>query len=317
MGAVNECEPSTMNKPRTPIMKKLVVALLFFCAAVAQAQKLDGGDKEKEFQKEAAKGVDTTKVYGWNLGAGTGLNLSQVSYKDWSAGGQNSLAWGFWFKGSAEHRAENTRWLNGLKLAYGQTKNQGQEMRKTDDEIYFESMLIYLIGSTINPYASATFRTQFAPGYLYPDNLPRNQISAFFDPAYLTQSVGMAYTPSDMLTIRLGVGAREILTSSYNQFADDPATPEVEKTRVNGGLEGVVDFRWPFAENMVFLSRLESFANFNDFVRPYARWDNSIVMKVNTLIAVNFDVQLISDPFVSPKTQIKQALSVGISYTLL
>jgi hypothetical protein len=294
-------------------MNRLLVLLVLSGVSMGLAQRVD----DKKLVEEAAKGDDTTKAYGWNLASATGLNLSQVSYENWASGGQNSLAWGVWFNGGAVDRSEKTRWVNSLKLAYGQTKLQGQEMRKTDDEIYFESLLIYIIGTTINPYASATFRTQFAPGYTYPTELTRSQISAFFDPAYLTQSVGAAYAPSSLLTLRAGVGMREVITSRFNQYADDPNTPEIEKTRIQGGFEAIADFKWPFAENMAFLSRLETFFPFKELGRGYARWDNTIAMKVNKVVTVNFNVQLISDPQVQAKTQLKEALSVGLSYTLL
>jgi Protein of unknown function (DUF3078) len=294
-------------------MKQLFVVLMLSAVSLGFAQRID----DKKAQEEAAKGDDTTLAYGWNFASATGINLSQVAYENWASGGQNSLAWGFWFNGGAAQRAEKTRWTNFLKLAYGQTKQQGLGMRKTDDEIYFESLLIYIVGTTVNPYASATFRTQFAPGYNYPTEFTSTQISAFFDPAYLTQSVGVAYTPTSMLTVRAGVGMREVLTNQFNQYADDPNTPEIERSRIQGGMEGIADFKWPFAENMVFLSRLETFFPFQELGRGYARWDNTIAMKVNKIVTVNFNVQIVSDPQVQAKTQLKEALAVGLSYTLL
>lgn len=298
-------------------MKHLVVVLMVLLLVPKGFGQRIGDEKEKKFQEESAKGHDTTKVMGWNLAATTGLNLSQVAYENWASGGQNSLAWGLWFGGNALHRAEKTQWSNYLKLAYGQNKIQDQDSRKTDDEIYFESLLIYVVGTAVNPYASFTLRTQFAPGYQYSGDTARVQVSKFFDPGYMTQSVGVAYEPTSMLTVRLGAGVREVITDQFNQYADDPSTPEIEKTRVRGGLEAIADFRWPFAENMAYVSRIETFFPFTSLGRGYARWDNTIAMKVNTVVTVNFNVQIVSDPDVTPKTQLKEALSVGLSYSLL
>jgi len=60
---------------------------------------------EKKFQEEAAKGKDTAAVFGWKLASLAGLNLSQVSFKDWAAGGENSLAYGFWATGGPSRPA--------------------------------------------------------------------------------------------------------------------------------------------------------------------------------------------------------------------
>jgi hypothetical protein len=294
----------------------LIFLALFTALAVAQEDKSkEGIEREKRFQEEAKKAQDTTK--GWTLKSATGANLSQVALSNWAAGGSNSLAYQLWGTGMALHVSDQTRWLNSLKLMYGQTKLGEDEIRKTDDEIYFESLLIYLIGTTINPYASVTLRTQFAPGYEYFDDAPKLQISQFFDPAYLTQSVGLAYTPTPIFTTRLGVGAREVITSTYTQYADDHETPEIEKTRIQGGLESVSDLRWPFAENMVLMMRLELFAPFSEMDRIIVRNDNTIAMKVNEYITANINLQLINDVNITPKTQAKESISVGLSYSIL
>jgi hypothetical protein len=169
----------------------------------------------------------------------------------------------------------------------------------------------------INPYVAATFRSQFAKGYVYDDTGHGTATSKFFDPAYLTQSVGMAYKPVEEVTTRLGVALREILTSEFPLYADDPATLELETTKIEGGFESVTDVRWEFAENMLFTSRLELFAPFKTLDRIIVRSDNIIAAKVNDYIATSLSLQLLNDVNVSPRTQVKEMISLGITYTLL
>jgi hypothetical protein len=297
-------------------MKRALMFLLLASTSLLLAQEKEA-DREKRFREETAKGLDTTKATEWQLSSVSGINLTQVSFKDWAQGGANSLAYGLWGSLSAVDRGVATRWSNNVKLTFGQARVGDQDLRKTDDEIYLESLLIYLLGTSINPYGAFTLRTQFAPGYAYFDTAPRQQISAFFDPAYLTQSVGLAYSPVAHLTVRVGAALREVVTSAFPQYADDPETPEIEKTRVDGGLESVVDFQWTFAENMLWSSRLELFAPFKSLDRVVARNDNTVAMKVNQYVTVNFNVQLINDVDVTARTQVKEALAVGFSYTLL
>jgi hypothetical protein len=298
-------------------MKQLALMLMLVFFAVPLLAQETEADREKRFQEEAAKAQDTTKPQGWHATTIAGANFSQVAYKDWAGGGENSLAYSIWLTGRTVRYGETTRWVNNLKAMYGQSKLGDQGIQKTDDELYFESLLIYLVGTTINPYASLTLRTQFAPGFNYPKDLPAEQISAFFDPAYMTQSAGVAYTPVENLTTRLGVGVREVITSVYTSYADDPATPEVEKTRVEGGFESITGFRWEFAENMMFITRLELFAPFKTLDKVIVRNDNTIAMKVNQFVTVNFNFQMINDVNVTPRTQMKQTLAVGLSYQLL
>jgi hypothetical protein len=300
---------------------KWMLIFLFTVATInlyAQDSKEDA-EREKKFRDKAAQaGKDTSKAYGWTQNIVTGVNLTQVSFKDWAQGGENALAYTLWLKGSAIQDMEMTNWTNAYRFAFGQTRLGNQGLRKTDDEIYFESLLIYKFGLYINPYAAATLRTQFAKGFMF-DNLGNStEVSKFFDPGYLTQSLGVAYKPVPEITTRFGVGLREVITSQFSSFyTDDPATPEVEKTKIDGGLESVTNVEWKFAENMAFSSNLELFDPFKSLDHILVRSDNAISAKVNKYVTVNFTVQLINDVRVSPLTQIKEGLAIGLSYTLL
>jgi hypothetical protein len=299
-------------------MKKSLFTLAFLVViSLVHAQTKEDQDREKRFQEEAAKGRDTTRVLGWAPMAVLGANLSQASFKDWAAGGDNSMAYGVLVVGRLQHVWENSDWTNIVKLTFGQAKVGDQELRKTDDEIYFESIYVHRVGTLINPYAALSIRTQSALGYEYPENAPRKRISSFWDPAYLTQSAGTSIQISPVVSTRLGIAAREVMTSQFPMYSDDKATTEVEKTRFDGGLESVTNLNWPFAENMLLASRLELFAPFEEFDRVVVRWDNVLSAKVNSLVSVNLTFQLLNDVNISPFTQMKESLAIGLSYNFL
>jgi len=74
---------------------------------------------------------------------------------------------------------------------------------------------------------------------------------------------------------------------------------------------------WQFVENMLFTSHLELFAPFKTLDKIIVRSDNIIAAKVNEYIVTSLSLQLINDVTVSPKTQVKEMISLGITYTLL
>ncbi len=262
---------------------------------------------------------DTTKapVYGWQHSIVSALNLTQVAFTDWAAGGENALAWKLSLDGKSVQDMEKTNWANSYKFAFGQTRVGDQGIRKTDDEISLETVLTYKLETHVNPYAAATFKSQFAKGYKYPDASSKIAVSKFFDPAYLTQSLGVGYQPQKEIKTRLGVGLREVLTSEFTAYADDPKTAEIEKSRVEGGLESVTDVEWKLEGNLLFTSKLELFAPFDRFDEVVVRSDNTFAAQVNKYISVNLNIQLLNDKVISPRTQIKEALSIGLTYTLL
>lgn len=272
-------------------------------------------EREKEFQKRALATGDTAKGYGWQHALAAGANLSQVSYTNWVGGGQNNLAYTGWLKGEAADIEEGYEWINRYRFAFGQTKLAGQDIRKTDDELWFESLFLYRMGTYVNPYAAVTLRTQFARGYMY-DPPPRTAVSKFWDPAYLTQSVGMAYQPVHEVITRFGIGVREVFASEYAaRYTDDKDTPELETSIVQGGLEWVTGVTWPIWENVLFTSQLELFAPFESMDRVIIRNNNALVMKVNSYLTANLTLELIADPYISPRTQIKEGISLGIGYS--
>ena len=146
----------------------------------------------------------------------------------------------------------------------------------------------------------------------------KTAVSKFFDPAYLTQSVGVGYQPTPEVKTRLGAGLREVITSLYTAFADDPATPTtVEKTRIDGGFESVTNVEWIFEENLLFTAKLELFSTFKQLGEVIVRSDNSITAKVNKYVSVIVNAQFINDRRVTPRTQVKETLGLGLTYTVL
>ncbi len=264
-------------------------------------------------QTDTAKGP----VYGWTHSVIGTLTATQVAFTDWTQGGENALAWGLGLDGKSTLDQPHTNWVNSYKFGFGQTRLGDQGIRKTDDRIDLESMLTYKMSDHWNPYGAATLKTQFAPGYKYPSAGPEVQVSQFFDPAFLTQSAGVVYQPVAEFKTRFGVGLREVLSSKFG-YADDPETAtEIEHSSVNGGLESVSELTLKLDEQVAFSSKLELFSTFKHIDQVIMRSDNTLAAKVSKYITVLLNVQLLNERAVSPRTQIKETLAMGLSYTFL
>ncbi len=299
-------------------MRSAVITLWLLCTTVAAAQvEKQDVDREKALRDKAATAQADTSPLGWKHSVVAGINLTQLAFTHWAAGGENSLAYTLLLNGQSARKGELWDWLNSYKLTFGQARLSSQGLRKTEDEIFLESLLLYKLDLHLNPYASLTFRTQFAPGNKYSADGSSIQVSKFLDPAYITQSVGMAWRPLPEVVSRIGIGAREIVTSDYPQYADDPKTQKIEKTRVLGGSEWVTDVNWEFVENMKHTSKLEVFSPFTTPDKMTVRWDNTVSAKVNQFVSALLTVQLLYDELILPRTQLKEGIAIGFSYTLL
>jgi hypothetical protein len=259
---------------------------------------------------------DSVKLYTWTPSAIVGLNLSQVALSNWTQGGENTVAISFLGTGGLKYYTESWKFKNDLKLAYGRTKLGSEDFRTTDNELYLESVLSHDIGWEIDPYVSNIVRTAIATGYKY-DADSTYAIAGFFDPGYVTQSIGFTYNKLDNFTTRLGFAVQETFTNKYNQYADDPSSAEIEKTKVETGLESVTTAGFNLQENLLYKSNLRLFTRFESMDVWDVRWDNSFVVKINDYLNVNLAFLLVYQKDQSVKTQIKEALQVGITYTLL
>jgi len=261
--------------------------------------------------------TDTVK-YGWTHSLVSGLNLTQVSFINWQQGGDNSLAFAFGIIGSSINDQRTTNWATNYKFAYGEAELSDKGVRKTDDYIDIQTVFTYKLEQYINPYGSISFKSQFGPGYKYNNDSAntRTAVSAFMDPGYLVEAVGLGFQPIKQLKTRVGLALKETFTNQYNIYSDDPATPAVEKTKVEGGVEWVTEAEIQLDDNILYKSKLEVFAPFKTFTVMTARWDNSIVAKVSKYINVNFGFLAIQDPVVTLRTQIKEGLALGLTYSV-
>jgi hypothetical protein len=245
-----------------------------------------------------------------------GLNLSQVALSNWSQGGQSSVAFTFFSLFGIDYIGDVWKWKNNLKFAYGRTKFGDEEYRTNENELFFESTLIRQLNWAVSPYAGVTAQTAVTNGYNY-DSIPAFQLVAFGDPFYLTEAVGFIYDRIPNFSTRLGVGLKQTWADKfYDIYTDDAGTPEIEKFKNESGIESVSEYTWPFLENMSYYGYLRLFGTFNDLSVWDVRWDNVITAKINDYINVNFNVLLIYDEDQSIKRQIKEALQLGISYSL-
>ncbi|MDO8550989.1 MAG: DUF3078 domain-containing protein [Ignavibacteria bacterium] len=281
-------------------MKKIsiTVSLFFLLSASLSAQQ------------------DTIIFYKWVPKVVAGLNLSQISLSNWTQGGEDAISWTFLSNGSLSYRTELWHFKNDLKLAYGRTKLGSANFRTTDNELYLESVISRDIGWVVDSYFSNTVRTALAAGFNYDTN-PPTEIANFFDPGYLTQSLGFIYDKTPGFSTRLGFAVQEVITNEFTFYSDDTSTTEIEKIKVETGIESVTTAEYTVMENILLKSKLRLFSRFESFDVWDVRWDNTIAAQVNEYVNVSFVFLLIYEEAQIRKTQIKEALQLGITYTIL
>ncbi len=304
-------------------MKNLYFFLLFtFCAFYSFAQ------------------TDSTKTdTSWALGGITGLNFTQTSLSNWSAGGENSISGTAYASLYAKYAKGETTWDNSLDLAYGLLKQGNADIAKNDDRIQFISKFgQYAFRKHWYYSGLIDFKTQFAPGY----NLPNDsvKISNFLAPAYLIAAVGMDYKPSKDLAVLIApVTGKMTIVNDQNladigAFGVDAAvldengnvTTPGKLTRYEFGGFMKVMYKKTLKKDVTFQSNLDLFSNYIENPQNIdVNWETLLAMKVTKYISVSLSTHLIYDDDidivvdeetgkVGPRLQFKQVLGIGLAY---
>lgn len=262
-----------------------------------------------------AQETDST-FYKWIPSAIAGLNISQISFKNWQKGGDNSLSWTVTSDLELKYKTENWKLVNKFKAAFGRTKLGGNNYRTNDNDLFFETVYSYNIGWEVNPFVSNSFRSTITEGFDY-EQTPIEKTADFLDPGYVTQSIGFTYDKAENFTTRLGVAFQEVFTNEMTQYTDDPNTARIEKFKMETGIEPVTEGQAEVMENILYKGKLRLFSRFESLDVWDVRWDNVFVAKVNSVINVNFSFLLIYEKEESIRTQMKETLQVGIVYRII
>ncbi len=207
----------------------------------------------------------------------------------------------------------------GINLKYGQTRLQQHDVRKTDDQILMKNQVSYNLSSTkqLSLYGAVIFQTQFDKGYDYQNGPPYTLISRFFAPAYLTESTGLLYQPAKYFSIQGGLGMKQTivrdtsLSTKYGLRRGDNFMSE-------GGISMEIQFNKEILKNVTLSS---GFVSFTSFLKPFSSTDfsfaNELSGKINSFM--NADIQFVAvyNDNVTKAIQIKQVLSLGLSFRFL
>ncbi len=242
------------------------------------------------------------------------VSIVQAAFSNWVGGGVNALAWSSGLNVLLRYRSEPWRWEVRFLGEFGQTLVDGA-FRKTNDLLDITTFVKYNAGFALSPQFSASLRTQFADGFDFSQpNAP--QISAFFDPAYSVQSLGLAYSPSDSLRASLGIAARQIFTNRFPNFADDRTTEEVERINIRAGIEFFAVWMVEIFRGLTFRTRTQLFAPFARLGALEINEKLTLFLKVNDFLDTRLTVILLYQENISKQLQLQQTLELTVSFKL-
>jgi len=231
--------------------------------------------------------------------------------------------------GTAENQlSPKANWYNELKLAYGQTAKQEklddgtrawERPEKTQDQIFFETVMRFTLGAFVDPFVAAGFSSQFLDASDEADRRVNLNPLVFWQQAGIAKQI--TNTESTQLTTRLGFSLREFTRKQFLEPAPDETT--TGEAGVDGGISWTTNLTTKIIQDKVdwnsklivyqaaFWSgkddlersadQLEAAGiarDASDFVFvPDVDWENIFVNKLTSFLSVDFYVRFRYDKY--------------------
>lgn len=273
-----------------------------------------------------------------------GLDISQITFVNWNAGGNNSVSGLLKGQFIRTYTNKNLVWKNELIARYGINKQEKQDVRKTDDQFQLNSTFGYRTDTISNWYYAGkfNFNTQFANGYAYPNTVLA--ISKPFAPAYTFLGVGAEYSRKDLnlnlylspLTQKTTMvfdqrlanqGAFGVEKAIYDEFG--VLIKEGKNIRNETGILITNQWKTEIYKNINFEHRIALYTDYiNNFGNVDVDWQLQLDMTVNQYVKANIGTHIVYDDDIKskeeengiqvikgPKIQLKQLLGVGVVYS--
>lgn len=294
--------------------------------------------------------ADTVKH--WKINGLGSLAMNQLSFTNWSAGGENSVAGTALFKLFANYTRNNFSINNSITLKYGLQKTASESLKKTDDLIEINSQFNKKFAKNWSTSGLINLTTQFDDGFNYPND--SNIVSKFFAPAYLTIAPGISYKPNDYFSILItpvtmkGTFVMDQGLADLGAFGVDPAKKDSLGNKIEDGKNSKIKmgafvefyFKKKLKNDLSYESKLNLFYNYlqdnnipNDIVPIDFNWQNFFLYKISKVFSANLFVHLAympGDVFISrttvaglaevtvkpnDKLQIKESFGIGLAYS--
>ncbi|HPD94473.1 MAG: DUF3078 domain-containing protein [Bacteroidales bacterium] len=312
-------------------MKK---AILFALVLLSSGYLL--GQDLKTVESNLKVSVPDT-LNGWRKGAVVGVNVAQTSLTNWAAGGQSSFSLNALLSTFVKYNNKKNAWENTLDVGYGfLNQKEVKYTKKTDDKIDFMSKYGRKIAKKFYYSIMVNFKTQMTTGYKYPTDTTREKISDIFAPAYLISAMGIDYQPSESISIFAApltgriTFVNDTALSNAGSFGVSPG--DKSKTEFGGYLKVVYskgNFESKLLKNVAFTTKIDLFSNYiKNPQNIVVNWETMLALKVNEILTVNFNTQLIYDDKIKiskdtngdgvadiegPRVQFKEIFGVGLS----
>lgn len=288
----------------------------------------------------------TVKTSFWESVNKFTLDVSEVAFMNWNAGGNSSISGLFGMNISRTYKNKGFRWDNQFRFRYGINQQEGRDLIKTDDDLELISSFGYEVSKNSKWFYNGkfSFKTQIARGYNYPDR--EVSISEFMAPGYIFLGVGAKYDdPKNDFELYLSPMTQKSTFVLNQRLANEGAfgvrkavrdsegsiIKEGKNSRNEFGILITNEFEEQVFENISVSSRLSLYTDYiNNFGNIDVDWELVFNFKINNFMKANLGAHIRYDDDIKirvedengnkvdggSRIQLKQQLGVGVVFDI-
>lgn len=257
----------------------------------------------------------------WRSGTSISFSLAQGIISNGIEGDNHYLAFKAGSTSCEEYRTGSLIFRNMMSTRLGASyvdDSLGLDpVRIGDNEVFDEVSILLPLTWRVDPYISANIRTAVTETFRY-SGVNRTRVASLWDPVISQQSAGFTFAmtgESGYLNSRLGVALQQVRARHNTLQTDDWRTKGIVETyRAQAGIEFVNDMMYRFDSTARYVGRFGMLGDFNTPTRWTVRFENQLRFRLWRFIGVELLCNIFCDPRVSPRTQIRQSLTLGVIY---
>lgn len=303
----------------------ILVAAFAGSMIAARSQLRDGIDARPPtpppVSHPQSTGLPPRMAPSWRNGTSISFSLAQGIISNGIEGDNNYLAFKAGTASCEEYRIGSLIFRNMMSTRLGASYVSDSvgidPLRIGDNEVFDELSLSLPVAWRVDPYISANVRTAVTETFRY-TGTQRTRVASLWDPVVSQQSAGFTYSmmgQSGYWSSRLGIALQQVRARHNTLLTDDWKTRDVvEAYRAQTGIEFVNDVMYRFDSTARYVGRFGMLGDFRAPTRWAVRFENQLRFRLWRFIGVELLFNILCDPRVSPRTQIRQSLTLGVIY---
>jgi len=272
----------------------------------------------------------------WKFSGTVGLKISQTQLINWAAGGNSNFTGVSYVNLTLNYKKAKIAWDTNLDTDFGAIYSsdfKSYRWRKGSDKIDFTTTFGYEVSPKAHTKsmwfiaAKGSFKTQYMPGYKFPEDNSRLLVSNWLSPSYTNLSVGVNWKWKDLISIYYSPLAGLVTTCTDSVLRASLSVPADKTATASLGMTFRAGITYNDVKNLKIATALQLYTPYTDPEQKFGHfnvdWDVMITYQFLKVLNVSLTTNLKYYPKVKfdepgkpeKRVQFQEIFGLGVAYS--